>query len=264
MARPRKLFALVAKAGWPPQSAGMTPSFAEGLLALILALPLPVWAFVQARRAGALSDAEFASQRMGNYRGSLVFLWATGTLILALWLWRGRSLADLGLGWPEGPRPWAALGLALGAAACLGWQARMVRSSPAAQKRVLAQLAHQRGVARILPGTEAERRLFRWLALSAGICEEVIWRGFLYWIFALVLGPLAGALLALAAFVAGHLYQDNLRALAGVALIGLILTLLVRAGGTLYPAMLLHAAIDLASAESAWAARRAQAAPSVN
>ena len=62
--------------------------------------------------------------------------------------------------------------------------------------------------------------------------------------------------LALAVFTLAHLYQENARALAGVAVAGAVMTALVMVSGSLIPAMLLHAVVDLAGGEMTWLARR--------
>ena len=119
------------------------------------------------------------------------------------------------------------------------------RFGGSATRRALA--VQLRPVAALLPRTPAERRMFALLALTAGICEEVLYRGFglaaLRWA-APGLGHPALIAVTAVAFGLAHLYQGPV----GVALTGLIgayLAWIAIATGSLLPAMVLHALLDL-------------------
>lgn len=116
-------------------------------------------------------------------------------------------------------------------------------------------LGRQRGVRDILPKTQTEIWTFRALALSAGLTEEILFRGFLIWALAHWMDTWAAAGCALAAFTAAHLYQESVRAIGGVFFAGAILTALTLVSGSLIPAIILHAVVDLASGEMGWLAR---------
>lgn len=99
----------------------------------------------------------------------------------------------------------------------------------------------------MVPRTQRERRWFVAVALTAGVCEELVLRGFLLFFLADLL-PQANwiALVALAAAVFGlaHLYQGA----AGVAstfALGLAFGTVYLATGSLLPGMVLHALLDL-------------------
>ncbi|MET9064708.1 CPBP family intramembrane glutamic endopeptidase [Streptosporangium sandarakinum] len=100
----------------------------------------------------------------------------------------------------------------------------------------------------MLPRTPAERRGALVLSVSAGICEEIVFRGLLIALGTRVLGlplPVAAGL-ALAVFVAGHLYQ-GWRGMAVVTLVGFGLTMLYLKTGSLLLPILLHAIADIRS-----------------
>lgn len=86
--------------------------------------------------------------------------------------------------------------------------------------------------------------LFRRLSLTAGICEEIVYRGYLIWYLAAFVGAWPAAVLAGFAFGAVHIYQGP----AGVVRTGIVGlgagVLYVGTGSLLWP-MILHAAIDL-------------------
>jgi len=107
-----------------------------------------------------------------------------------------------------------------------------------------------------LPNTGAERAAFILVSLSAGVCEEILFRGFLIRLFhhgALAL-PLAGAL-AVSSLIFGlvHLYQ-GFKGVLSTAIAGLALGLLFLLSGNLIPAMVLHALLDLQVVYVLWPA----------
>jgi len=99
----------------------------------------------------------------------------------------------------------------------------------------------------LLPRTAGERRWFALLAVTAGVCEELLYRGFglagLRWA-APGIGTPALIIVSGAAFGFAHLYQGRL----GVTLTGVLgayLAWITIAIGSLVPVMLLHALLDL-------------------
>ena len=116
------------------------------------------------------------------------------------------------------------------------------------RRRILRGDAVRRppGLDALLPRTSAERRLAALVAVSAGVCEELVYRGLLLAVGVGLLGlhPLLAGLLALLVFAANHLYQGRQGVLFAAA-IGFACTGFCLWTGSLLPAILLHAAIDL-------------------
>jgi membrane protease YdiL (CAAX protease family) len=99
----------------------------------------------------------------------------------------------------------------------------------------------------VLPRTRAERRLFTLVGVTAGVCEEWLYRGFFLAVVAALVPALpAGALVAVAAVAFGlaHAYQG----VSGIVLTGVLggvfAALYLQTGSLLLP-VLLHAAVDL-------------------
>jgi membrane protease YdiL (CAAX protease family) len=112
-------------------------------------------------------------------------------------------------------------------------------------------LAHELGVReavllrQILPVTPRERALFVGLSVTAGICEELVFRGFLIVALLSATGSLALALLlSSAVFGLLHAYQQPAGALRAATL-GLLLAVPLLATGSIIPSMIAHAAIDI-------------------
>jgi membrane protease YdiL (CAAX protease family) len=141
-------------------------------------------------------------------------------------------------------------GGAIAIAGILFWQARRVSRSEQALERVGPKLARMR---LILPHTDEELRRFLWLSLTAGICEELLYRGFLLAYFGHWLGPIPSLVISSAIFGLGHLYQ-GVRGVGLTGFVGALLGVFYLLSGSIFPSMLLHAGGDMYSGWIAHAA----------
>jgi CAAX protease family protein len=98
-----------------------------------------------------------------------------------------------------------------------------------------------------LPATRTERRWVAFLCITAGVCEETLFRGFLLhylhvfpWTLNLTLALLVSSVI----FGFGHLY-GGASGVVGSAVVGFLLGLLFMLTGNLLLPMILHAITDL-------------------
>lgn len=224
----------------------------DGAMLAVLTLLIAAGAVITRRRMQARDWT-----RLAIYRENLLFLWGTTFVVAAAWTMQGRSFHELGLAASS------TLGFAVGGAvafvACvaLAVQVAVVRASPKARAQLARQVAALGpGVAGVLPRTQQERLTFILVAATAGIGEEIIFRGVLIWGLAHWMPVWTAAFLSTLLFTFAHLYQESWSALARVALTGAIFAVLTVLSGSLLPAMALHFAVDWSSGESAWAARK--------
>lgn len=95
------------------------------------------------------------------------------------------------------------------------------------------------------PTNRRERRMWTLLSLSAGIGEELVWRGVLPALIALLTGSFAvGIALSVASFALAHAIQ-GLRSVLAIAGIAAAFHVLVFVSGSLYTAMVVHFAYDV-------------------
>jgi len=100
-----------------------------------------------------------------------------------------------------------------------------------------------------MPHTALETVVFAGLACTAGLVEEFIYRGFVFAVCAKGFAPSAHpALLAMivssALFAIAHLYQGR-RGIITIFVVGILFSAVRFWTGSLVPAMLAHAGIDL-------------------
>ncbi|WP_420161237.1 CPBP family intramembrane glutamic endopeptidase [Nocardiopsis sp. CNT-189] len=160
------------------------------------------------------------------------------------------SAGDLGLRAPSalGPLVAAALGFAL--ALLVTWLlTRDGKRSSARRMPTLAPSYEPGGatISRLAPRSRTERRAALGLAVTAGVCEELVYRG-LFTALGVGLGlPLwAAAVLSCLLFALAHLYQ-GWWGLVGPGLLGALLMVLYLGTGSLLFPVLLHIAIEARS-----------------
>lgn len=138
-----------------------------------------------------------------------------------------------------------------------------------AQYRALARLEGERldrvrerlgGVTMILPRTRAELRWFIVVAVTAGICEELLYRGYVLWVFFPWAGFWGAGAISTLLFGLGHLYQGRAGALRATVM-GAAFVLVLVVTRSLIPGMILHALIDIGGGFAGWAAFRERALP---
>jgi membrane protease YdiL (CAAX protease family) len=183
-----------------------------------------------------------ASARAALYRKAMLLYWMFTIILVALWLGAGRPAAALGLAAPEGLRLLVGAIITVLGLAVLYAQWRAVSKL---DDKVLAGLRAQSSeFADFLPRTEREAALFRGLSITAGVCEEIVCRGFLIWYLGSYVGVWPAVFLAAVVFGIGHLYQGR----AGVirtGATGLLMGILYLGTGSLLFPVILHAAVDL-------------------
>lgn len=179
------------------------------------------------------------------YRLTLGIEWAwTAVVALIVVIAPGLNAAAVGVALPGGRYLPAALGFTGYLAVILALSAVVFRRRAAAGKTVPGQAA----MADLLPCTSAERRLAIIVALSAGLCEEVLYRGLLVALGVDLLGLaiVPAAIVAVAVFAVAHAYQGVAGVLGTCLLGGSLATLYVSTGSLLLP-IVVHILVDLRS-----------------
>lgn len=182
---------------------------------------------------------------------TLVFLWLMAVVCLAAWLVSGRGLMTLGLDLGEGWRALLAWGLALAASVYALGSAYAGTSSAQGRETYAANIDQSPGLQAVIPRTRIELVLFCAVAVTAGITEEIIFRGFVLEGLGLALPVWGAALASGVIFIGFHAYQ-GLAGMVRIAPITIILTALVLLGETLWPAIILHICVDLSAAILFW------------
>src|SRR6478672_5364294 len=149
------------------------------------------------------SEAEPGRARLWLWSAWMIMLWTLVAAGVALWLFKGRAWEALRLVVPHGWRLWSAIALVLMLVIAYGRTAlRIARSKR--PKRIQMGSPH---VEKLAPHTRAELGWWIAMSLSAGFCEEFIFRGYLIWVFQPLVGLWAAAGFSVVVFAAAHAYQ---------------------------------------------------------
>src|SRR5262249_281479 len=149
-------------------------------------------------------------------RSIIVFQWVLTAAGLALWARSGRAWSDVGLAAPEGWRLWVSVALVLVMSTLNARNvAGVLRSAKApAPLRPRLPTPHPillrprlASVDATLPPTARELAGFWPVSLTAGFCEEFLFRGFLVWALTPLLTWWGAVAASTVVFGFGHSYQ---------------------------------------------------------
>lgn len=217
-------------------------TFIDHLLFLIIAIIYPISSYVGYKQLLRRVAAGEQIDRKKLYIQTAVGHWALFGATLALWIGADRLWESLGFGWQIDTLFIGGAALTLVVIAFLWGQARQVSNSTAED---LARFRQQFGKADLLvPRNGNELGRFYGLALTAGIVEEVLWRGFLIWYLAYFMPLWAAALLSTVGFGLAHSYQ-GIANVPKITLVGAIFTGIYLLTGSLWIPMILHTVVDV-------------------
>ena len=234
------------------------PNVLDVLLVVAFAVVLPLWShFVSWPRHERAVDAGDPSARSRIYVRTMIEQWLLVIAAAVLCVMGRRTPDALWLVAPSGWRAWVGFTLSLGYAALVVIQARMISARPQSLARLRDRLQPLRA---LIPHTAGEVRLFMPLAVTAGICEEFLFRGYLVWVLAFWMGVIPAAIVSMVAFGLAHGYQGGNFGFRAFV-IGVVFGVLALVTRSLLPGMVLHAVIDLGGGWVTYAAMRGGTEP---
>lgn len=221
----------------------MTLNFIDHLFVILLALVFPITDYFSIRKkASRIHDGE-TELRMGFYRGVIAYEWIYVGVVLLTWFALGRGAAELGLVPSVTPMALAGYALTLAIVALLVLQVRIVLGNPDYRAKARKELGW---LGALMPHTVAERDRFDRVSITAGICEEVLFRGFITAYLMSLLGvPFWGAAIGSSVlFGVAHIYQGP-RGMLKCFGFGLIMALIYGMTGSVWAPIIAHAAMDI-------------------
>jgi membrane protease YdiL (CAAX protease family) len=210
------------------------------LILAVLGVVVPWRGALKIRELLAREDVT-TPERLAVYASTLTFQWIAFGIVLWRGSTRGITAEEFALVVPDAARSgMAALGVTALLVATQIYSLRRLARLPAAQQGVLGELARK-----LMPRNLVEGLAFFALAGTVALCEEVIYRGF---VFAVVAkhadSELIGAVVSSLFFSVAHLYQ-GWRGMATTFVVGLILAGTRVWTGSLLPCMAAHLVVDL-------------------
>ena len=228
-----------------------------GLVVLVVVASILEHVYFWPRFRAALA-AERPRTRLLAYQGLVIGEWAFALMALVIWIEYGRSWRAMGLSLPHGWQLGVAIGFVVAALAFIALQLWSVMRLPIARR--IAARPKLGSVASMLPHNRAEQGWFLLLSLTAGFCEELLYRGYLVWFFAPWTGYTAAMALAVVLFGIGHAYQGR-KGATNATLVGAAMAVFALTTGSIIPGMIVHALIDVGSGTVGYLLLRDQASP---
>lgn len=211
------------------------------LIFLTLAVVVPCRGALRVRKLLAQPTLTTAD-RLALYASTIAFQWLAVAVIAWRAFARGLSLFDLGLAVPR-PLHTTIITVIMTAFFCIFqfFGLRQAAFLPPDKRGLVQQLA-----AKILPQNSIEQLVFFALVITVALCEEFLYRGF---VFAALLRAshrvtFAAALGSAIMFAIAHLYQGR-RGLISTFIVGIVFVITRITEQSLAPATIAHLFVDL-------------------
>lgn len=218
----------------------------QHILVLFLAIGMPLWDWYEIPRLKASTEPR---KKVLYYRKIVSALWVcafTAVLSTGLFTTFSIKLAPGEIRWLQSGSIVLKIveGITVGMLIAIFLPAVLALRSPAL--RAKAGKSAQR-LAFLLPSSKEERRWWWLVCITAGVCEETVYRGFLVHYFhtqSFHLTLTSALVVSSLIFGVGHLYQGGLGAVQ-TALIGFIFGAMFIVTGNLLLPMFVHTILDL-------------------
>ncbi|MCZ6808976.1 MAG: CPBP family intramembrane metalloprotease, partial [Proteobacteria bacterium] len=161
---------------------------------------------------------------------------------MAMWAGAERPWSELGFGLQLGLMFAFGVALTILGIVVLFMQLRQVKN--ATQEEINGIKKRFGKLSIILPQNGNELARFYGLSITAGIVEEILWRGFLIWYLGQFMPLWVAALLSVIGFGLAHAYQ-GIAHLPQVTAVGAAFTGLYLLSGSIWLPVILHAAVDI-------------------
>lgn len=218
-------------------------SILDHIVVLFFALGVPYLS----NKSYPLVKAELLKQgsnfREQLYKSASIQQWVILTIVLSLCAYNGVDWQRLGFN-PviDTPATWLGFGVMAGYAGFSLFVLHQAQRHAYWDARLRRWLHNAPGV-EVGPTNQREMQWFMWVSLTAGICEESIYRGYLMWYFSAYSTEWIALLITSVLFGLNHIYQ-GMRGILRTGMVGLVLGYVYLLTDSLFVPMLMHAMID--------------------
>jgi len=226
---------------WIALWAPLTRSWDAWLLCVVLAVLVPFHGLLTYRRLASVADPTPTRTKLRLYATIIAMEWTLVALTVFVARRHGLGLADLGqtLGNHRRSLVVTALGL-LGLLALTAFNTRQIRRAD--REELLATVRRAR---KFVPIGSVEISGFALVSATAGICEELLYRGWLVSFLGAAFGSIwIGMVAAAVLFGFGHAYQGR-QGIIGTGILGILFGAMFVLVRSLVPGQVIHAAVDV-------------------
>lgn len=163
--------------------------------------------------------------------------WLALAVFLGAWIYLQRPFSDLGFIAPGGTGFWIALGLVIVALLGVAYSNKSTDKATAEEREAVREKLG--ALQYFLPRNNKELKIFYGLSVTAGIAEEIIFRGFLIWYLAMFMPLWLAAIASAVLFGICHSYQ-GVSGTFRTGFAGLIMTGLYLLSGSIWLPIVAH------------------------
>ena len=218
----------------------------DHLITIVLVAGLPLYSARSLPGAKARIESGEPGARRRLHWENCRMQWVLTAVVLGGWWYAAHPWAQLGLSIQLTWQFWVVLAIAVAYSAAMAAQCVAALRTPESRHKGRAAFGE---AAFIMPHSRGEMRSYMVLAVTAGVCEELLYRAFLIWYVTqftgtTALGLAAAVTISSIAFGAGHLYQGPVGAgkTAGFAAVAGTLYVI---SGSVWIVMALHVFVDV-------------------
>lgn len=216
--------------------------FVDLIFILLLFVAQPIQGARSFRKYIRKIEAGEPVDRVKEYRFTMMLQWLALAGLATTWYLLGRPFADLGIVAPGGIGFYAGIIVLVLVCAYLvsSWRKarRMPQDERAKQAAALGDLAH------VLPRNEVQFRNFVGISITAGVVEEIIYRGFSIWFLAQFMPVWIAVITSAVFFGLGHSYQGKTGMLQ-TGMVGLAFGVFYVLTGSIWLPIVGHALVDI-------------------
>ena len=220
------------------------------LLMIYLAVIAPVSGYLEHNKLKRL-ESHGTNKKLKGYQSTIIWSWLPVVLILLLLLFSDITLSNIGFRWininTSALNKWIVIPFI---ALCLIYLFYNVYSIIILKINKKARLEASKNLPEyaktLLPITRLEKKTWVFVALTAGITEEIVYRGYLFFAFALIFPSLSiFHVLIISTFIfgIGHIYQG--KEVVKSTILGLVFGFSYIIFDSIIPIIVLHSVQDL-------------------
>lgn len=221
----------------------------DAIFILLFAGVLPVVSWKQYQDLLRKSPELIAANRRSYYKSTIFVQWILGFILIALWIFEDRSWNSLGF---TSEVDWGFPVAILITVGSLAYFYHQLRGAENGDMHLITKLKAEFGDTLLLvPHNAGDLGPFYGLSITAGIIEEILFRGYFIWFFAQFLPLWAAAVTGIVLFALAHSYQ-GFKQFPMLLVISTVLMVVFLLSGSLWLPMFLHAIGDMIQGKLAY------------
>ena len=182
------------------------------------------------------------ADRSRRYWQTIAIEWLLLAILFAVWIGANRSLESLGFVPPSGAAFWISAAVVTAAVLLMFLSGQRARDLTQAERDEHRQSFGDLGY--FLPQSGEELGTFYRLSITAGIVEEIIYRGFVLWYLQHFMSIWPAVAVSSIAFGLAHSYQGP-GGMLRTGLVGAVLGALFAISGSIWLPIIVHILIDV-------------------